>query len=141
MGFPTEPDVWLPLVFAGLMGVSILIYVMLDGFDLGVGVLTPLATDAEKNRMIASIGPFWDANETWLVLAVGLLLVAFPAAHGAVEQCLLHGLAHDLAITRLYARRVHYGSELDASHSGFWALDCRLYDHWLRLHRRMLAYN
>ena len=76
-----EPTVWLPFVFAALMGASILIYVVLDGFDLGVGVLFPFAKDGEKDRMIASIGPFWDANETWLVLAVGLLLVAFPSAH------------------------------------------------------------
>ena len=88
MGFPTDPDLWLPLVFAGLMGLSILIYVVLDGFDLGVGVLTPLASEAEKDRMIASIGPFWDANETWLVLAVGLLLVAFPVAHGDILTAL-----------------------------------------------------
>lgn len=74
----------LPVVFAGLMGLSILIYVVLDGYDLGVGVLTAFATPDEKDRMIASIGPFWDANETWLVLAVGLLLVAFPAAHGII---------------------------------------------------------
>ena len=74
----------LPVVFAGLMGLSILIYVVLDGYDLGVGVLTAFATADEKDRMIASIGPFWDANETWLVLAVGLLLVAFPAAHGVI---------------------------------------------------------
>ncbi len=74
----------LPFIFAGLMGLSILIYVVLDGFDLGVGILFPFATDAEKDRMIASIGPFWDANETWLVLAIGILLVAFPAAHGAI---------------------------------------------------------
>lgn len=79
-----DPEVWLPLVFAGLMGLSILIYVVLDGFDLGVGILFPFANDAEKDRMIASIGPFWDANETWLVLAVGLLLVAFPSAHGEI---------------------------------------------------------
>ena len=57
-----DPSVWLPLVFAGLMGLSILIYVVLDGFDLGVGILFPFAEDAEKDRMIASIGPFWDAN-------------------------------------------------------------------------------
>ncbi|WP_421726050.1 cytochrome d ubiquinol oxidase subunit II [Bauldia sp.] len=88
MGFPTDPDVWLPLVFAALMGVSILIYVILDGFDLGVGVLTPLVGEADKDRMIASIGPFWDANETWLVLAVGLLLVAFPIAHGVILTAL-----------------------------------------------------
>ena len=83
-----DPAIWLPLVFAGLMGLSILIYVVLDGFDLGVGVLFPFAEDAEKDRMIASIGPFWDANETWLVLAIGLLLVAFPSAHGAILTAL-----------------------------------------------------
>ncbi|MEL6508343.1 MAG: cytochrome d ubiquinol oxidase subunit II [Pseudomonadota bacterium] len=83
-----DPAIWLPLVFAGLMGLSILIYVVLDGFDLGVGVLFPFAEDDEKDRMIASIGPFWDANETWLVLAIGLLLVAFPSAHGAILTAL-----------------------------------------------------
>jgi cytochrome bd ubiquinol oxidase subunit II len=75
---------WLPLVFAGLMGLAMLIYAVLDGYDLGVGIMTPAADDAQKDRMIASIGPFWDANETWLVLGVGLLLVAFPAAHGLI---------------------------------------------------------
>jgi cytochrome d ubiquinol oxidase subunit II len=70
------------------MGLSILIYVVLDGFDLGVGILTPLADEAQKDRMVASIGPFWDANETWLVMAVGILLVAFPAAHGAILTAL-----------------------------------------------------
>jgi cytochrome d ubiquinol oxidase subunit II len=79
-----DPAVWLPVAFAALMGLSILVYVVLDGFDLGVGVLFPLAEEAEQERMIGSIGPFWDANETWLVMAIGLLLVAFPAAHGAI---------------------------------------------------------
>ena len=83
-----DPAVWRPFVFAALMGLSILIYVVLDGFDLGVGVLFPFADDDEKDRMIAAIGPFWDANETWLVLAVGLLLVAFPAAHGEILTAL-----------------------------------------------------
>lgn len=83
-----DPAVWLPFVFAALMGLSILIYVVLDGFDLGVGVLLPLATDREKDIMVASIGPFWDANETWLVLAIGLLLVAFPVAHGTILTAL-----------------------------------------------------
>lgn len=78
----------LPVIFATLMGVSILLYVILDGFDLGVGLLFPFAEPEERDRMIASIGPFWDANETWLVLAIGLLLVAFPAAHGAILTAL-----------------------------------------------------
>ena len=63
---------------AVLMGASILVYVVLDGFDLGVGILFPFAEGEERNRMVASIGPFWDANETWLVLSIGILLVAFP---------------------------------------------------------------
>ena len=61
-----------------------LIYVILDGFDLGIGILLPWANDQEKDVMVASIGPFWDANETWLVLGISTLLVAFPIAHGIV---------------------------------------------------------
>ena len=79
---------WLPLVFMALMGIAILAYVVLDGYDLGVGILMGRATEAERDTMIASIGPFWDANETWLVLGVGLLLVAFPAAHGVILTAL-----------------------------------------------------
>ncbi|MDE1714792.1 cytochrome d ubiquinol oxidase subunit II (plasmid) [Chromobacterium amazonense] len=75
---------YLPAIFAGLMALAMLVYVILDGFDLGVGILLPLATDDEKDVMVSSIGPFWDANETWLVLGAGLLLVAFPVAHGVV---------------------------------------------------------
>ena len=84
----SDPTQWLPLVFATLLGLSILIYVVLDGFDLGVGVLFPFAAPEEKDRMVASIGPFWDANETWLVLAIGILLVAFPSAHGDILTAL-----------------------------------------------------
>lgn len=84
----TNPADWLPWAFASLMGFSILIYVILDGFDLGVGLLFPFATPEDQDKMIGSIGPFWDANETWLVLAVGLLLVAFPQAHGMILSTL-----------------------------------------------------
>jgi cytochrome bd ubiquinol oxidase subunit II len=78
------PALWLPVAFAGLMGLAVLLYVVLDGYDLGVGILSGTVQGEHRDRMIASIGPFWDANETWLVLAVGLLLVAFPQAHGAI---------------------------------------------------------
>lgn len=74
----------LPLVFMAVMGVALLLYVILDGYDLGIGLLLPFADSAGKDTMIAAIGPFWDANETWLVLGVGVLLIAFPAAHGLV---------------------------------------------------------
>ena len=75
---------WLPLFFAGAMGLALLIYVILDGYDLGIGMLLPFASDDEKDVMVAAIGPFWDANETWIVLGVGILLIAFPQAHSIV---------------------------------------------------------
>src|SRR5258708_28372750 len=78
----------LPLVFMVLRGLSVRAYVVLDGYDLGVGLLMPAASEAEQSMMVASIGPFWDANETWLVLGVGILLAAFPLAHGMVLTAL-----------------------------------------------------
>jgi len=78
----------LPVVFLVLMGVAMLAYVVLDGYDLGVGLLLHRATPDQRDTMIASIGPFWDANETWLVLGVGILLIAFPKAHGLVLTAL-----------------------------------------------------
>ena len=81
----SDPAFWLPLTFMGLMGFAILAYVLLDGFDLGVGILLNRAPDDEdRTTMLASIGTFWDANETWLVLGIGLLLVAFPFAYGGI---------------------------------------------------------
>ncbi len=85
---PFLPPEWLPIIFAGLMGISILLYVVLDGLDLGIGLLSRGQPKAHRDLMVASIGPFWDANETWLVLAIGLLLVAFPIAHGVILTAL-----------------------------------------------------
>ena len=86
---------WLPTIFIGLMALAILVYAIADGYDLGVGILLPYSlkneeastsntNERQRDRMIASIGPFWDANETWLVLGVGLLLIAFPSAHNII---------------------------------------------------------
>ena len=67
-----SPGGWLPLAFALVMALYMLAYVILDGYDLGVGILLNSANNDQKDAMISSIGPFWDANETWLVLGVGL---------------------------------------------------------------------
>ena len=80
----SQPAGWMPIVFMGVMGLAMLAYVVLDGYDLGVGVLMRRAGEEEKDTMIASIGPFWDANETWLVLGIGILLTVFPLAHGVI---------------------------------------------------------
>lgn len=75
---------WLPVIFIGLMGLALFIYAILDGYDLGVGILLPKDSEEQRDAMIASIGPFWDANETWLVLGIGILLIAFPSAHSMI---------------------------------------------------------
>ena len=115
-----DPTIWLPIAFATLMGVSILVYVVLDGYDLGVGILFPFASPAEKDRMIASIGPFWDANETWLVLAVGLLLVAFPWAHGVILTAFYMPVALMLLGLILRGVAFEFRAKAPAGHKPWW---------------------
>lgn len=73
----------LPLIFAALLGFIIIMYVILDGFDLGIGILFPF-TSNEKDRdtMMNSIAPVWDGNETWLVFGGAMLYGAFPKVYG-----------------------------------------------------------
>lgn len=72
----------LPLIWGILIGAAIFIYVLLDGFDLGIGIIAPFApSDKCRDRMMNSIAPFWDGNETWLVLGGGGLFAAFPLAY------------------------------------------------------------
>ena len=79
----------LPLIWAGLMAIAVLLYVMLDGFDLGIGILFPFAgSSAERDTMMASVAPVWDGNETWLVLGGGGLFAAFPFAYAALMPAL-----------------------------------------------------
>ena len=75
----------LPLIWGGLIATAIFLYVLLDGFDLGCGILFPFApSDKCRNKIMNSIAPFWDGNETWLVLGAGGLFVAFPPAYSII---------------------------------------------------------
>ncbi|MEZ5570957.1 MAG: cytochrome d ubiquinol oxidase subunit II [Halioglobus sp.] len=129
----------LPQFFVMVMGLALLLYVILDGFDLGIGILVPLAEDAEKDIMIAAIGPFWDANETWIVLGIGVLLIAFPKAHGIILSSLyipvtvmlfgliLRGVAFDFRVKAGDARkhlwnRAFFIGSLTAAMSQGWML-------------------
>lgn len=116
----TDPAYWLPLAFLGFMGIAMLLYVVLDGYDLGVGILLRRAAPADKDRMIAAIGPFWDANETWLVLGVGILLVAFPLAHGVILGALYLPVA--LMLAGLILRGVAFDFRVKAQdrHKPWW---------------------
>jgi cytochrome d ubiquinol oxidase subunit II len=79
----------LPVVWALLIGVAVALYVVLDGFDLGIGILFPLyPREAHRDQMMNSVAPFWDGNETWLVLGGGGLWVAFPVAYSIIMPAL-----------------------------------------------------
>ena len=76
---------YLPVIWAGLIGVAVAMYVILDGFDLGIGILFPFArTERHRDLMMNTVAPFWDGNETWLVLGGGGLWVAFPRAYAVL---------------------------------------------------------
>jgi cytochrome d ubiquinol oxidase subunit II len=76
---------YLPVIWAALIGTAVAMYVVLDGFDLGVGILFPFArSERERDQMMNSVAPFWDGNETWLVLGGGGLFVAFPQAYAVI---------------------------------------------------------
>jgi cytochrome bd ubiquinol oxidase subunit II len=130
---------WLPVIFMVVMGLAMLAYVVLDGYDLGVGILLRRASSDDKDLMIASIGPFWDANETWLVLGVGILLTCFPAAHGVILGALylpvafmligliLRGVAFDFRVKARAAAKplwnaTFYAGSLIAALSQGWML-------------------
>lgn len=113
-------DQILPIIFMALMGLAMLVYVILDGYDLGVGLLMPRASDAQKDVMVASIGPFWDANETWLVLGVGILLIAFPKAHGMVLTALYLPVALMLVGLILRGVAFDFRTKAQAHHKHLW---------------------
>ncbi|MEO6014487.1 MAG: cytochrome d ubiquinol oxidase subunit II [Devosia sp.] len=79
----------LSFIWAGLIAFAVLAYVVLDGFDLGVGILFPFFPEqADRNIMTNSIAPVWDGNETWLVLGGGGLMAVFPLAYATVLPAL-----------------------------------------------------
>ena len=79
----------LPVIWALLIGVAVALYVVLDGFDLGIGILFPFyKNEAERDQAMNSVAPFWDGNETWLVLGGGGLFVAFPLAYSIIMPAL-----------------------------------------------------
>jgi cytochrome d ubiquinol oxidase subunit II len=80
---------YLPMIWAGLIGTAVAMYVVLDGFDLGVGILFPFAADErQRDQMMRSVAPFWDGNETWLILGGAGLFVAFPRAYAVIMPAL-----------------------------------------------------
>ncbi|MGO4778492.1 cytochrome d ubiquinol oxidase subunit II, partial [Lysobacter sp. 2RAB21] len=82
-------EYWLPVIWFGVIGFGVLMYVLLDGFVLGLGILAPFAEDEDQlDHMMNTAAPIWDGNETWLVLGGAGLLAAFPKAYALVLSAL-----------------------------------------------------
>jgi hypothetical protein len=80
---------WLPLVWAVLLAIAVAMYVVVDGFDLGVGILfTSAQSENWRDRMMLSVAPIWDGNETWLILGGGGLLAVFGMAYWVILPAL-----------------------------------------------------
>ena len=119
---------WLPLIWAALIAVAVAMYVVMDGFDLGVGILFTAARDENwRDRMMFSVAPIWDGNETWLILGGGGLLAVFHLAYAILMPALyvpilmmlialvFRGVAFEFRFKADRSKRVwdyafHYGS-------------------------------
>ncbi len=78
-------DIDLTTIWAGIIGFAVFAYVVMDGFDLGIGILFPtFSVGEERDQSMNSIAPVWDGNETWLVLGGGGLFAAFPLAYAII---------------------------------------------------------
>ena len=127
----------LPYIWAGLLALAVFIYVLLDGFDLGIGILFPFAdNDRHRDIMMTSVAPVWDGNETWLVLGGGGLFAVFPKAYAALMPSvympvgfmlialIFRGVAFEFrfashgVLRRLWDQAFHWGSVVAAFSQG-----------------------
>ena len=111
----------LPLIWAIIIGFGLMMYVIMDGFDLGIGILFPFIHDRhDRDTMVNTVAPVWDGNETWLVLGAAALLAAFPLAYSVILSALY--LPMVLMLGGLIWRGVafEFRFKADEAHKPFW---------------------
>jgi cytochrome d ubiquinol oxidase subunit II len=111
----------LPLIWTFIIGFGLMMYVVTDGFDLGIGILSPFVHErADRDLMVNTVAPVWDGNETWLVLGGAGLLAAFPLAYSIVLSALY--LPAALMLVGLILRGVafEFRFKADENHRLFW---------------------
>ena len=109
----------LVIIWAGLVGLVMILYVILDGISLGVGLLFPTARDEkERDMLMGSIAPVWDANQTWLVFGGGAIFAAFPVVYGVLSSALYIPLVS--FVGSLIFRGVAFEFRAHASRKGVW---------------------
>lgn len=111
----------LPLMWALIIGFGLMMYVVMDGFDLGIGILFPFVRDrTDRDTMINSVAPVWDGNETWLVLGGAALLGAFPLAYAVILSALYLPLMLMLAGLVWRGVAFEFRFKADEAHKAFW---------------------
>lgn len=111
----------LPLIWAIIIGFGLMMYVIMDGFDLGIGILFPFIKDrGDRDVMVNSVAPVWDGNETWLVLGGASLLAVFPLAYAIILSALYLPLMLMLAGLIWRGVAFEFRFKADESHKPFW---------------------
>jgi cytochrome bd ubiquinol oxidase subunit II len=111
----------LPLLWAIIIGFGLMMYVIMDGFDLGIGILFPFVQDRDdRDVMVNSVAPVWDGNETWLVLGGAALLAAFPLAYAVILSALYLPLMLMLAGLIWRGVAFEFRFKADEGHKPFW---------------------
>src|SRR4051812_1270417 len=111
----------LPVIWALIIAFALMMYVVTDGFDLGIGILFPFIPDrGERDIMVNTVAPVWDGNETWLVLGAATLMAAFPLAYSVLLSALYIPLL--LMLAGLIWRGVSFEFRFKAAenHRPFW---------------------
>lgn len=111
----------LPIIWAVIIGFGLMMYVVMDGFDLGIGILFPFVRDeADRDCMVNTVAPVWDGNETWLVLGGAGLLAAFPIVYSFLLSALYLPLVLMLAGLIWRGVAFEFRFKADAEHKWFW---------------------
>ncbi|MDR3468175.1 MAG: cytochrome d ubiquinol oxidase subunit II [Xanthobacteraceae bacterium] len=111
----------LPLIWAIIIGFGLMMYVIMDGFDLGIGILFPFVPGRDdRDTMINTVAPVWDGNETWLVLGGAALMAAFPLAYAVILSALYLPLVAMLAGLIWRGVAFEFRFKADATHKPFW---------------------
>ena len=111
----------LPLLWAIIIGFGLMMYVIMDGFDLGIGILFPFVPDRDdRDTMVNTVAPVWDGNETWLVLGGAALLAAFPLAYSVILSALYLPLVLMLAGLIWRGVAFEFRFKADDAHKPFW---------------------
>lgn len=111
----------LPLLWAIIIAFGLMMYVIMDGFDLGIGILFPFVRNREdRDTMVNSVAPVWDGNETWLVFGGAVLMAVFPLAYAVILSALYLPLVLMLAGLIWRGVAFEFRFKADETHKPFW---------------------